>query len=84
MTIEQIKMIIREKDVPFFDDEEIQAYLTLNNNDYKKTIYDLLLVKAENTTTNISGLSIADSSAYFRRLARRYAPTNSQVLKGEN
>lgn len=84
MTIEQIKMVIREKDVPFFDDEEIQAYLTLNNNDYKKTIYDLLLVKAENTTTNISGLSIADSSNYFRRLARRYAPTNSQVLKGDN
>ena len=84
MTIEQIKMIIREKDVPYFDDEEIQAYLALNDNDYKKTIYDLLLVKAENTTTNISGLSIADSSDYFRRLARRYAPTNSQVLKGEN
>lgn len=84
MTVEQIKMIIREKDVPYFDDEEIQTYLALNDNDYKKTIYDLLLVKSENTTTNISGLSIADSSDYFRRLARRYAPTNSQVLKGEN
>lgn len=83
MTIEQIKIIIREKDVPYFSDEEIQAYLELNNNNYKKTIYDLLLVKAENTTTSISGLSIADSSAYFRRLARRYSPTNSQVLKGE-
>lgn len=83
MTIEQIKMIIREKDIPFFSDEEIRAYLTLNNNDYKKTLYDLLLVKAENTTTSISGLSVADSSQYFRKLALRYRPTNSQVLKGD-
>lgn len=81
MTIEQIKIIIREKDIPFFTDEEIQAYLEINNNDYNKTIYDLLLVKAENTQTSISGLSIADSSQYFRKLALRYRPTNSKILK---
>lgn len=83
MTIEQIKLIIREKDIPYFSDEEIQEYLSMNDNDYNKTIYDLLLVKAENTQTSISGLSVADSSQYFRRLARHYRPTNSQILKGD-
>lgn len=83
MTIEQIKLIIREKDVPFFTDEEIQSYIDLNNGDYNKTIYDLLLVKSENTQTSISGLSVADSSQYFKRLARHYRPTNSKVLKGD-
>lgn len=83
LTLEQIKLIIRERDVPFFSDEEIQQYLAINNNDSYKTVYDLLLVKAENTTTSISGLSIADSSEYFKRLARRYRPSTSHILRNE-
>lgn len=82
LSIEQIKLIIREKDVPYFTDAEIQSYLDINNGDDKKTVYDLLLIKAENTTTNIAGLSVADSSQYFRKLALRYRPTNSKILKG--
>lgn len=83
MTIEQIKLIIREKDVPFFTDNEIQQYLDLNNGDYRKTIYDLLLIKSENTSTSISGLSVADSSSYFKRLAKRYRPSTSHILRSE-
>lgn len=83
MTIEQIKLIIREKDVPFFADNEIQQYLDLNNGDYRKTIYDLLLIKSENTSTSISGLSVADSSSYFKRLAKRYRPSTSHILRSE-
>lgn len=82
LSIEQIKLIIREKDIPYFTDAEIQSYLDINNGDDKKTVYDLLLIKAENTTTNIAGLSVADSSQYFRKLALRYRPTNSKILKG--
>jgi hypothetical protein len=82
LSIEQIKLIIREKDIPYFTDAEIQSYLDINSGDDKKTVYDLLLIKAENTTTNIAGLSVADSSQYFRKLALRYRPTNSKVLKG--
>lgn len=81
MTIEQIKLILREKDVPYFSDDEIRAYLELNNNDVRATLYNLLLIKAENTSTNISGLSIADSSNYFRKLAINYAPNNTGILK---
>lgn len=82
LSIEQIKLIIREKDISYFTDAEIQSYLDINNGDDKKTVYDLLLIKAENTTTNIAGLSVADSSQYFRKLALRYRPTNSKILKG--
>jgi hypothetical protein len=41
-----------------------------------------LLIKAENTTLQVSGLSAGDSSTYFRRLAAKYRPYNSGVLKG--
>ena len=76
-----IKNILREKDIPFFSDEEIDFYYNKNNKNLNNTIYECLLVKAENTTLNISGLSAADSSAYFRRLASRYRPNNSGILK---
>ena len=76
-----IKNILREKDIPFFSDEEIDFYYNKNNKNLNNTIYECLLVKAENTTLNISGLNVADSSAYFRRLASRYRPNNSGILK---
>ena len=76
-----IKNILREKDIPFFSDEEIDFYYNKNNKNLNNTIYECLLVKAENTTLNISGLNVADSSAYFRRLATRYKPNNSGILK---
>lgn len=76
-----IKNILREKDIPFFSDDEIDFYYNKNNKNLNNTIYECLLVKAENTTLNISGLSVADSSAYFRRLATRYRPNNSGILK---
>ena len=76
-----IKNILREKDIPFFSDDEINFYYNKNNKNLNNTIYECLLVKAENTTLNISGLNVADSSAYFRRLASRYRPNNSGILK---
>lgn len=81
-TIEELRTILREDDVPFFTEEELELYLKENNGDYNKTAYQCLLVKAENTTLSVSGMSIADSSKYFRRLAARYRPNNSGVLKG--
>ena len=80
--IERIKMILREKEVPFFEDEDIMFYLNENNGDEKKTIYQCLLIKAENTAISLSGVTLSESSDYFRRLAHRYRPNNSGVLKG--
>lgn len=80
--LDDLKLVLREGDVPFFTEEELQFYLRENGNDYRATAYQCLLIKAEDTTLEISGLSASDSSKYFRRLASRYRPNNSGVLRG--
>ena len=78
----KLKKILREEAVPFFTDEELQFYLDLNDGELNKTAYQCLCIKAEDTTLSISGLSTADSSKYFRRIANMYRPTNSGILGG--
>lgn len=80
--LEELKIILRESDVPFFTDEQLEFYLKENDGDYTATAYQCLLIKAEDTTLSVSGLSAADSSKYFRRLSAKYRPYNSGVLRG--
>lgn len=80
--LEDLRIILREEDIPFFSYEDLEFYLKENDGDYRATAYQCLLIKAENTTLAVSGLSTGDSSAYFRRLAAKYRPYNSGVLKG--
>lgn len=79
--VEMIKRETRENMSPYFDDGDIEYYLEKNGGDVKATIYELLLIKAEDSTISVSGLSTQDTSAYFRRLASRYRSYNSGVLK---
>lgn len=79
--LKELKIVLRENDIPFFEDSELNFYFDKNKGNLNNTIYECLLVKAENTTLNISGLTTADSSNYFRRLAVQYKPSNSGVLK---
>lgn len=81
--IEVIKRETRENMSPYFEDGDIEYYLKKNNGDVNATIYELLLVKAEDSTISVSGLSTSDTSAYFRRLASRYRQYNSGVLNGD-
>lgn len=81
-SLEDLKIVLREEDVPFFTDKQLEFYLKENNGDYRATAYQCLLIKAEDTTLSISGLSAGDSSRYFRRLAAKYRPNNSGVLRG--
>lgn len=81
-TLTQLKTVLRETDIPFFSDSDLEFHLSLNAGDVKATLYRCLLIKAENTTMQISGLSTADSSSYFRRLAAQYRPRNTGVLGG--
>jgi hypothetical protein len=80
--IEDLKIVLREADIPFFTDEQLDFYLRENGGNYDLTAYQCLLIKAEDTTLQVSGLSAADSSKYFRRLAAKYRPNNSGILKG--
>lgn len=81
-TLEDLKIVLREDEIPFFSNAQLDFYLRKNDGDFSRAAYECLLVKAENTTLQISGLSSSDTSMYFRRLASRYRPHNSGVLKG--
>lgn len=79
-TLQHIKTEIRESMSPYFDDVEIEYYFNRNDGDVDATIYELLIVKSEDSTISISGLNTGDTSAYFKRLASRYRQYNSGVL----
>ena len=78
-TLDRLKFILRESEMPMFTDEELQSYLD-NSDSFELALYELLLLKSENTGLQISGLTIQDTSSYFRRLAQTYRPHNSGVL----
>lgn len=81
--LEELKMICREDDIPFFTDAQLSYYLEKAEGDIESAAYVCLCIKAEDTTLSVSGLNTADTSKYFRRLASRYRPSNSGILKGE-
>lgn len=80
--IENLKLILRENDIPFFTDEELEYYLKEAQGDVKNAAYTCLCIKAESTDISANGLTTADMGQYFRRLANMYRPTNSGILKG--
>ena len=80
-TLDRLKFILRESEMPMFTDAELQNYLD-NSDSFDLALYELLLLKSENTGLQVSGLNIQDTSSYFRRLAQTYRPHNSGVLGG--
>lgn len=73
---------IREQQAPYFDENDIGYYFDKNNGDVDATIHELLLIKSEDSTISVSGLSTQDTSDYFKRLASRYKKFNSCSLVG--
>lgn len=71
---------LREKEAPYFSQEELEYFYNKNGQNIEKTLYECLLLKAENTTLSVSGLSTTDTSSYFKMLAQKYRPNNSGVL----
>lgn len=80
-TLDRLKFILRESEMPMFTDEQLQQYLDQSES-FDIALYELLLLKSENTGLQVSGLNIQDTSSYFRRLAQTYRPHNSGVLGG--
>ena len=81
--VEKIRYImkeLRETQSPYFEDDEFQHYLDKNNGDVNATIYEMLIIKSEDSTISVSGLTTQDTSAYFKRLASRYKPFNSGIM----
>lgn len=80
--IERIKKEIRETQAPYFDDDDFEYYLSKNNGNVDATIYEMLIIKSEDSTISVSGLSTSDTSSYFKRLASKYKQFNSGILRG--
>lgn len=78
--LQRIKTEIREGMSPYFEDSDIEFYYNKNDGDINATIYELLIVKSEDSTISVSGLNTGDTSEYFKRLASRYRRYNSGVL----
>lgn len=80
--IERIKKEVREEQSPYFEDDDFEYYFAKNGGDVNKTIYEMLIIKSEDSTISVSGLNTQDTSGYFKRLASRYKSFNSGVLPG--
>ena len=80
--IAELKTILREKDVPFFEDEDLIYQLERAGNDVNLAAYHCLIIKAEECSLNVSGLSLADSSTYWLRMASMYRPNCTTVMRG--
>lgn len=79
--LEKLKIILREKDCPFFSDEELSYYVNMYST-LDEAAYHCLIMKAEDTSLSVSGLSLGDTSRYFLRLAQQYRKGNSGILIG--
>ena len=82
--VERVLKEIREEQMPYFDnpEEEVEYYLEKNNGDVEATIYELLILKSEDSSLALSGMTTQDTSSYFKRLASRYRRYNSGILGG--
>ena len=80
--IERVYKEIREEQAPYFEDGDIEYYLDKNHGDIDATIYEMLIIKSEDSKIEVSGLITEDSSGYFKRLASRYKKFNSGTLIG--
>lgn len=80
--IDRVKKEIREEQAPYFEEDDFQYYLDKNQCNVNATIYEMLIIKSEDSTISVSGLSTQDTSGYFKRLASRYKQFNSGLLEG--
>lgn len=80
--VERVYKEIREEQSPYFEDGDIEYYLNKNHGDVDATIYEMLIIKSEDSSLSLSGVNTADTSGYFKRLASKYKRFNSGNLIG--
>lgn len=81
--LQAIRIEIRENQSPYFEDEDIEYYFQKNDGDLEATVYELLIVKSEDSSLSVSGLSTGDTSRYFKMLASKHRKYNSGVLTND-
>lgn len=80
--IERIKKEVREEQAPYFSEDDFRYYLDKNDGNVDDTIYEMLIIKSEDSTISVTGLNTQDTSGYFKRLASRYRRFNTGILLG--
>lgn len=80
--IHELRMLCREEQVPFFNDFELNFQLERAGGDVDLAAYRCLLIKAENCSVQVSGLTLEDTSKYWLRLAAAVRPSGSCIVKG--
>lgn len=80
-TLNKMKIVLREESCPFFFDDELEFYYQECGGNFNDAVYRCLILKSEDTTISVSGLSVPDTSKYFKRIASRYRRSNSGTLK---
>lgn len=81
--LEAIRREIRENQSPYFEDGDIEYYYDKNKQDFEATVYELLVIKSEDSTISVSGLNTGDTSRYFKMLASKHRKYNSGVLPSD-
>lgn len=76
--LELLKFNLEEERFPYFTDKELTMSLELYKTVESATYY-MALKKSQNTGFSVSGLSVNDTSDYFKRIAARFRPNNSGV-----
>ena len=77
-----VKRVLREDTMPLLSDELI-ADISNSSDTLDEVIYKGALMKSEDTTLQVSGLSTADTSKYFLRIASMHRPSNTGILGGD-
>lgn len=80
--VERVYKEIREEQSPYFEDGDIEYYLEKNHCNVEATIYEMLIIKSEDSSLSLSGVNTTDTSGYFKRLASKYKQFNSGTLIG--
>ena len=80
--VERVYKEIREEQSPYFEDGDMEYYLNKNHGDVDATIYEMLIIKSEDSSLSLSGVNTTDTSGYFKRLASKYKKFNSGNLIG--
>lgn len=79
--MEKLKRTLRESTMPLLSEDDLTDLLE-SSETLDEAIYKGAIMKSEDTTLQISGLSTADTSKYFLRIAAMYKPNNTGTLGG--
>lgn len=81
--LDQLKRALREHTMPLLSDSDLE-YLLESSTSLDEAIYKGAIMKSEDTTLQVSGLSTADTSKYFLRIASMHRPNNTGILRGDD